>query len=270
MTDKTAHTPRPRIAPQPWLLATWAIVMFIFLYTPIIVVIVMSFNDSTILALPLKGFTLDWYREVFADEGLQAGFVNSLKVALWATVLSSVFALFAAFAIHRYRFFGRQAFRVAVNLPILLPGVVTGVAMLAAFSSLQIEAGLLTVLLGHAVFGLPVAMGAILTRLSRLPRNLEEAGYDLGARPIQVLTMIVWPYLRSAVISGALLAFTLSFDEVVVTIFLTGRENTLPMEIWARLRTEITPEIAAAASLVLVFSTVLVLLNQYLQRFDQA
>jgi len=129
-----------------------------------------------------------------------------------------------------------------------------------------VEISLLTVILGHAIFGIPVAMGAVLTRLSRMPANLEEAGYDLGARPTQVFARVVCPYVRSSVISGALLAFTLSFDEVVVTIFLTGRDNTLPMEIWSRLRTQITPEIAAAATLVLVLSSVLVLLNGRLSR----
>ncbi|WP_228021620.1 ABC transporter permease [Vasconcelosia minhoensis] len=129
---------------------------------------------------------------------------------------------------------------------------------------LELELSLLTVILGHGVFGLPVAFGPILTRLSQFPRSLEEAAYDLGAKPSEVFRDVLFPYLRSALIAGALLAFTLSFDEVVVTIFLTGRENTLPMEIWSRLRIDITPEIAAVATLVLLGSGGVVLLSQQL------
>jgi spermidine/putrescine transport system permease protein len=247
---------------RPWLFAAWTGLAFAFLYLPIAVLVLMSFNHSRILSLPFKGLTLDWYSMIYHDVALRVSLFNSLKVAAMATILATVFGLLAAFAIYRYRFLGRNAFRIALNLPILLPGVVTGVAMLAYFSRVGLELSLWTVILGHAVFGLPVALGPILTRLEQFPRSLEEAAYDLGAVPAQVFWSVVLPFIRSAVIAGALLAFTLSFDEVIVTIFLTGRDNTLPIEIWARLRTDITPEIAAAATLVLVVSAAVVLLSQ--------
>ncbi|HEY9647670.1 MAG TPA: ABC transporter permease [Chroococcidiopsis sp.] len=253
-----------RTQSRPWLLASWSALAFAFLYLPIAVLVMISFNDSRILSLPLKGFTTGWYRLAFADLPLRVALVNSVKVAAIATVLATLFGLLAGFAIYRYQFWGKNAFRIALNLPILLPGIVTGVAMLSYFSDLGLELSLWTVILGHAMFGLPVALGPILTRLNQFPRSLEEAAYDLGATPPQVFRDVIFPYIRSAVIAGALLAFTLSFDEVVVTIFLTGRDNTLPMEIWARLRTSITPEIAAIATLILVASTVLVLLSQWL------
>lgn len=261
VTDSRAIAPR---APKrPWLLAGWTALTFGFLYLPIVVLVMMSFNDSRILSLPLKGFTLGWYRMVMEDVPLREALVNSLKVAGVATILATTLGLLAGFAIYRYRFFGRNAFRIALNLPILLPGIVTGVAMLAYFSDLGWELSLGTVILGHAVFGIPVALGPILTRLGQFPRSLEEAAYDLGARPTRVYLDVVFPFLRSALIAAALLAFTLSFDEVVVTIFLTGRDNTLPMEIWGRLRTSITPEIAAIATLILGTSTALVLLSEW-------
>lgn len=247
---------------RPWFLRAWTLLVFAFLYLPIAVVVVMSFNDSRILSLPFKGFTFNWYKLMASDAPLRVALGNSVQVAIAATVLATVLGLLAAFAIYRYRFFGRNAFRIALNLPILLPGIVTGVAMLAYLSDLGFGLSLWTVIIGHSVFGLPVALGPIFTRLSQFPRNLEEAAYDLGAKPHQVFWGVIFPYIRSAVIAGALLAFTLSFDEVVVTIFLTGRDNTLPMEIWGRLRTDITPEIAAIATLVLTVSTVLVLLSQ--------
>lgn len=251
---------------KPWLLVSWSVMVYLFLYLPIAVLVLMSFNQSPILSLPFKGFTWDWYRLTLGDRSIQQALVNSLKVAGSATVLSTLLGLLAAFAIYRYQFFGKNTFRIALNLPILLPGVVTGVAMLAYFSDLGLELSLGTVILGHAIFGIPVALGPILTRLSQFPRSLEEAGYDLGATPSQVFRDVILPYIRSAVISGALLAFTLSFDEVVVTIFLTGRDNTLPMEIWARLRTDITPEIAAVATLVSVVSGAIVGLSQWAAR----
>jgi spermidine/putrescine transport system permease protein len=142
--------------------------------------------------------------------------------------------------------------------------------MLAYFSDLGLELSLLTVILGHAVFGIPVALGPILTRLTQFPRSLEEAAYDLGAKPGEVFRDVIFPYIRSAVISGALLAFTLSFDEVVVTIFLTGRDNTLPMEIWGRLRTNITPEIAAVATLISAVSGAIVVLSQFITQEERA
>jgi spermidine/putrescine transport system permease protein len=252
----------PRQQSKPWFLGSWTVLVYAFLYLPLGVLVLMSLNDSTILSLPFKGATLDWYRLTFGDRAIQQTLINSLKVASSATVLATGFGLLSAFAIYRYQFFGKNTFRIALNLPILLPGIVTGVAMLAYFSDLGLELSLLTVILGHAVFGIPVALGPILTRLTQFPRSLEEAAYDLGARPSEVFRDVIFPYIRSAVISGALLAFTLSFDEVVVTIFLTGRDNTLPMEIWGRLRTNITPEIAAIATLISAASGAIVVMSQ--------
>lgn len=259
----TIESRSPRSMPKPWFSGLWTGVVFGFLYLPIAVLILMSFNDSRILSLPIKGLTWKWYETAVGDTPLRDALINSLKVASTATLLATTLGLCAGFAIYRYQFFGRSAFRIALNLPILLPGIVTGVAMLAYFSDLGIGLSLGTVVIGHAVFGLPVALGPILTRLSQFPRSLEEAAYDLGATPVQVFTGVIFPYIRSAVIAGALLAFTLSFDEVVVTIFLTGRENTLPMEIWGRLRTDITPEIAAIATLILIGSAGLVVISQW-------
>lgn len=253
----------PHPSSRPWFLVCWTTLTLAFLYLPIAVLVGMSFNNSRILSLPFQGFTWAWYQRAFHDAAIRVALWNSIQVAAAATLLATLFGLLAAFAIYRYQFFGRNAFRIALNLPILLPGIVTGVAMLAYFSNLGLELSLWTIILGHAVFGLPVALGPILTRLGQFPRSLEEAAYDLGAKPAAVFTGVIFPYIRSAVIAGALLAFTLSFDEVVVTIFLTGRDNTLPMEIWGRLRTNITPEIAAIATLVLLASGVLVLASQW-------
>ncbi len=258
----------PRQPAKPWLLGLWTLIVYVFLYLPIAVLIIISLNDSPILSLPFKGITLHWYVQTFQDTALKTALINSLKVAAAATILATLLGLLAAFAIYRYQFWGKNAFRIALNLPILLPGIVTGVAMLAYFSDLGWDLSLFTVIIGHAVFGIPVAFGPILTRLNQFPRSLEEAAYDLGAKPAQVFRDVLFPFIRSAMIAGALLAFTLSFDEVVVTIFLTGRDNTLPIEIWGRLRTNITPEIAAVATLISAASGAIVLLSQWLTTQD--
>lgn len=263
------HSLPARKQSLPWLLASWSALVYAFLYLPIAVLVIMSFNNSAILSLPFKGITFHWYNLTFQDNAIQHSLLNSLKVAASATLLATAFGLLAAFAIYRYQFFGKNAFRIALNLPILLPGIVTGVAMLAYFSDLGLELSLGTVILGHAVFGIPVALGPILTRLTQFPRSLEEAAYDLGAKPGEVFRDVIFPYIRSAVIAGALLAFTLSFDEVVVTIFLTGRDNTLPMEIWGRLRTDITPEIAAVATLISMVSGAIVGVSQWAVQKDE-
>lgn len=238
------------------------IAIYLFMYLPIVVIVIFSFSQSEILSLPIRGWTLDWYRQAFADAALRTAFWNSIRVAAGATLTALTLGTLGAFAVQRFRFFGRDAFRTAVVLPILLPGILTGVAMLSFFARIGMPLGLLTVLIGHATFGFPVVFNTLAARLARLPRNLEEAAFDLGAVPFQAFWRVTLPSLRSAIITGSLLAFTLSFDEIVVTIFLTGQQNTLPMEIWARLRFGMTPEINAVVTVILIVSAGLVILSQ--------
>jgi spermidine/putrescine transport system permease protein len=245
-----------------WLTGSLTLLVYMFMHLPIIVIVMFSFSESSVLALPIKGWTFQWYREALADERLRVALMNSLKVAASATVVASILGTLGAIAIQRYRFFGRKTFRAAVILPILLPGIVTGVAMLAFFSSVNMPLGLLTVIAGHATFGFPVVFNTVAARVARLPRSLEEAAADLGATPVQAFRRVLFPAIRSALIAGALLAFTLSFDEIIVTIFLTGSQNTLPTEIWARLRFGMTPEINAVVTMILLVSGLLVVLSQ--------
>jgi spermidine/putrescine transport system permease protein len=249
-----------------WFTGAFTLGVLLFMHLPIAVIILFSFSDKRVLALPIRGWTLDWYRQVFEDERLRIGLVNSLKVATTATLVATLLGTLAAFAVARWSFRGRAAFRSAVVIPILLPGIVTGVAMLSFFGLAGFPLGLLTVIVGHATFGFPVVFNTMNARLSRLPRSLEEAAADLGATPAQAFLRVTFPAIRSALIAGALLAFTLSFDEIVVTIFLTGPDNTLPMEIYSRLRFGMTPEINAVVTLILLASGVLVLASVWLGR----
>ncbi len=244
-----------------WFLGSYTLGVFLFMHLPVAVIIFFSFSSKRVLSLPIKGWTLDWYREALQDDRLRVGLINSLKVASGATLLAALLGTLGAFAISRWRFHGRAAFRSAVVIPILLPGIVTGVAMLSFFGQAGIPLGLLTVIIGHATFGFPVVFNTMNARLSQLPRSLEEASADLGATPAQTFRLVVFPAIRSALIAGALLAFTLSFDEIVVTIFLTGPDNTLPIEIYSRLRFGMTPEINAVVTMILLVSGTLVLLS---------
>ncbi len=248
-----------------WLLGGFTFLVYLFMYLPILVIVAFSFSAGRVLSLPIKGWTLNWYAQALMDARLQAGLFNSLRVAIASVTIAAILGTLAAWAVQRYRFFGQEAFRAAVILPIILPGIITGVAMLSFFASLDLPLGLVTVIIGHATFGFPIIFNTVAARISRLPRNLEEAAADLGSPPWSAFWQVVFPGIRSALLSATLLAFTLSFDEIIVTIFLTGQENTLPMEIWARLRFGMTPEINATVTLILLVSVGLVLLSQRLR-----
>jgi spermidine/putrescine transport system permease protein len=241
-------------------LAAYALLVFAFLYLPIVVLIVYSFNRSGVGGFPPKQFTLDWYRQVFSDGPLWTAVLNSLLVAAGAVVLSLTLGLLAALALDRVDFPGKSAFRRLVLLPLILPGIITGLSLLmfAVFAGLQLS--MLTVFLGHATALLSVATTELFAGLQKLDRAQEEASLDLGATPLQTFRRITLPNLKLSLIAAGLLIFTLSMDEIAVTFFLIGRDNTLPLEIWARLRRGITPEINAISTLIFCFSVFLILI----------
>ena len=235
-----------------------------YLYLPIVVLIIFSFNDSSSLTLPLSGFTWNWYNKLFANEDLLKSLRNSLYVASLATVLTLLIGVPAAFALDRLNFPGKTLFRRLVLLPLVLPGIITGISMLNLFKLIGFRLSLETVIMGHATALLAVVVTQVFARLQRLNRNLEEAAADLGARPWESFFYIILPNIRSAMIGSALLSFTLSFDEIPVTFFLTGRDNTLPMYIWSTMRRGITPEINAVGTLIVAASLMLIAVSVWL------
>jgi spermidine/putrescine transport system permease protein len=241
-------------------LGAYSLGVFAFLYLPIVVLVVYSFNRSGVGGFPPKEFTLDWYRQAFADGPLWTSVLNSLLVAAGAVVLSLVLGLLAALALDRVDFPGKSIFRRLVLLPLILPGIITGLSLLmfAVFAGLQLS--LLTVFLGHATALLSVATTELFAGLQKLDRAQEEASLDLGATPWQTFWRITLPNLRLSLIAAGLLIFTLSMDEIAVSFFLIGRDNTLPLEIWARLRRGITPEINAISTMIFCFSVFLILI----------
>jgi len=238
------------------------------LYMPIVVLIIFSFNDNQVTTLPLRDFTLDWYRKVFANEDMLKATYNSFKVGLAATAITLVVGTAAAFAIDRTEFAGKNIFRRLVLLPLVLPGILTGISMLNFFRVLGFNLSLQTVILGHATALISIVVTQVYARLQRVNRRIEEASGDLGANPLQTFLYVTLPNIRTALFGSGLICFTLSFDEIPVTFFLTGRDNTLPMYIYSTLRKGITPEINAIGTIIVVTSLAIIVLSVRMLRDD--
>src|SRR5579864_7806598 len=245
---------RPRWLP----VQTFAV--FAFLYLPILVLIVYSFNGESVGGFPPRGWTVRWYRILLDDDALWSAVGNSLLVAAAAMVLALAFGLPAALALDRASFPGKALFRRLVLLPLILPGIITGLSLLMLFVTAGMKLSLLTITLGHGTALISVATTEIFAGLQKLDRAQEEASLDLGATPWQTFWRVTLPNLKLSLIAAGLLIFTLSMDEIAVTFFLIGRDNTLPLEIWGRLRRGITPEINAISTLIFAASVALIVI----------
>jgi spermidine/putrescine transport system permease protein len=234
-----------------------------------VVLIVYSFNRDGVGGFPPQHLTLDWYRTLFDDSAMGSAVANSAIVAISTVVLSMLIGFPAAYALDRYSFPGKGAFQRLVLLPLIVPGVITGISLLILTVSTGFHLSLITVILGHATALTAVATTEIFAGLSKLDRSLEEASADLGATRLQTMMRIVLPGLSTSLLGTALLVFTLSMDEIAVTFFLIGRENTLPLEIWSRLRRGATPEMNAIATLIFLFSALTIFLSQWLTRDNE-
>ena len=245
---------------RPHLLGLCALLVFAFLYLPIVVLILYSFNKAGVGGFPPCHFTLGWYQQLFTDSAIWDSVLNSLQVALGAVLLSLTFGLLAALALDRADFPGKSIFRRLVLLPLILPGIITGLSLLmfAVFAGMQLS--LLTVFLGHGTALISVATTELFAGLQKMDRAQEEASLDLGATPWQTFWRITLPNLRLSLVAAGLLIFTLSMDEIAVSFFLIGRDNTLPLEIFARLRRGITPEINAISTLIFGVSVILIVI----------
>ena len=245
-----------RLGSGPGWLLMHAIAVFAFLYLPIGVLILYSFNGEGVGGFPPHHLTLDWYRILFADEAIWDSVLNSLQVALAAVVISLTLGIPAALALERAQFPGKTLFRRLVLLPLILPGIITGLSLAMFFKVVGTNTSLMTIILGHGTALISVATTEVFAGLQKLDRAQEEASLDLGANYWQTFWRITVPNLKLPIIGAALLIFTLSMDEIAVSFFLIGRDNTLPLEIWGRLRRGITPEINAVSTIVFVFSLV--------------
>lgn len=245
------------------LLTGYTVLVYAFLFLPIAVVIVTSFNTDGRATFPPAGFTLDWYRELWQDEDMLNAFRTSLVVATMASVGATLIGLLAAWSFSRYRFRGSRGMRSLFYLPMLIPGVVSGISLLIWFNRIGLQTGFWTIVIAHVIHALPYALTLILTSFAGFDRRLEEASRDLGANEWSTFRRVTLPLVMPGVIGGALIAFTLSFDEFVLTFFVAGGGvQTLPLVIFARIRFMLSPVINAAAAVVILVSVVLLLASQ--------
>ena len=215
-------------------IATAAVLAFV--YVPILVVVAYAFNSSGSTSWPPAGFTTHWVESALANSGLRDAFVTSIAIALGASLIALVLGSLGALAVARYRFFGREAISFVVVFPIALPGIVTGMALSTTFATTGVPLGFLSIVIGHATFCIVLVYNNVIARLRRTGRSLEEASADLGADAWETFRRVSFPQIRSAMLAGTLLAFALSFDEVIVTIFTAGGVTTLPIWIFQSFR----------------------------------
>jgi spermidine/putrescine transport system permease protein len=226
----------------------------VFLYFPIVTLIAFSFNDSR-RNIVWEGFTLRHYARAYHNAALQEAFLNSLIVACVSTVIATVLGTMLGFALHQYRFPGRGAFEACLHLPIIVPEVCMGVALLAFFAIIDVSLGLPTIIASHVAFSIPFVAVLIRARMAGFDPALEEAARDLGAGTGRIVRTIVLPYLGPAIAASALLAFTLSIDDFVITFFTSGPgSTTLPLKIYSMVRFSVTPEVNAASTVLILIA----------------
>jgi len=223
-----------------------------FLYLPIAVIALYAFNAERIQVWPIRQFSTQWFGSAWDNPSVRDALALSIQVGLLSSLIAIVLGSLAAFAVHRYRFFGREVFSLALVLPIALPGIVTGLALNASARTAGINFSTFTIVLGHATFCIVVVYNNVIARLRRTSRNIEEASMDLGADTWQTFRYITFPVIRTAVLAGGLLAFALSFDEIVVTTFTAGTQETIPIWIFNHLRQANQRPIVNVVALVLI------------------
>jgi putative spermidine/putrescine transport system permease protein len=247
-----------------WLLRIGTGLTLAFLYLPLAVIALYAFNGQRVQRWPIQELSLKWFDKAFHNPGVRDALLTSVKAGLGATAVALVLGTLASYAVARYRFFGRDTISFLVVLPLALPGIVTGMALNTTFTQvLGLSLGLLTVIVGHATFCIVVVFNNVVARLRRTSMSFEEASQDLGADAFQTFRLVTLPQMRSALVAGALLAFALSFDEVIVTTFTAGQQQTLPIWILTNLsRPNQLPIVNVVAVLAILLSLIPVYVAQ--------
>lgn len=249
---------------QRWLFGVWTGVIFAFLYIPIILLVVFSFNSSK-LNIRWEGFTFKWYGELLSNEVLLSAFKVSMIVASVTTVLATLLGTIGAWLMYRYRFPFQRTLGLLIFVPMVIPEVLMGVSLLAEFVHLlKLPLGYATLIIAHTTFCFPFVLVGVQARLSGLDPFLEEAALDLGATPAKAFWLVIVPYLMPAIISGALMSFTLSLDEYIVSVFTSGPSQTLPLKVYGMAKVGLNPQLNALSAIFIVATIVLVLFSQLL------
>ena len=248
------------------LFATWTGFVFLFFYLPIAVLVLFSFNESK-LNIQWTGFTLDWYASLWNDTVLVRALKNSLIVAAFTTMISLVLGTAGAWLLHRYRYRASSVIETLSFLPMIVPEVILGVSLLILFVTVGLQLGYTTIIISHVTFCFPFVMASVQARLAGLDPSLEEAALDLGATPVQAFTKVLVPYLMPAIVSGALMSFTLSLDELIVTYFTASAgTRTLPLEIFGRVKKGLDPSLNAISTVFILVTMFAVFVTEALRR----
>ena len=238
---------------------------FFFLYFPIVSLIAFSFNDSK-RNITWKGFTLRYYEKAYENAQLHEAFMNSMIVASISTMVSTILGAMLGLALYRFRFPAQGPYEGMVHLPIVIPEICLAVAMVAFFATVEIPLGLFTITVSHIAFSIPFVAVVIRARMAGFDRSLEEASYDLGASQWQTFWNVTFPYMKPGLVAGALLAFTLSLDDFVITFFTSGPgSTTFPIKIYSMVRFSVTPEVNAASTVLIVVTIALTVIAMAIQ-----
>jgi spermidine/putrescine transport system permease protein len=256
---RDAEVVSPRAGLVRALLAAWAALVYVFLFAPIVMLVAFSFNANRYGSFPFTGWTTAWYGEVFGNYQIRDALITTLKIAAEVTVISTVVGTAAAFPLVRSRLPFRTGIRIGMTLPIMIPGLLIGISLLVLFTSVfSFQLSPQTAVIGQSVYTTPFVLLLVAARLQGFDPALERAAADLGANTYKRLRHVVLPLIMPAVFAGALFAFTLSLDEFIITLFLIGGNNTLPIYIYTQVKFGITPEVNALASLLLGASIILI------------
>ena len=243
------------------------ILSYVFLYAPILILVVFSFNSSKFVTATWSGFTLKWYKELFSDAALGMALRNSLYIAFVGTLVSTVFGTMVALAMERYKFRGKLAFDALLYLPIIIPDIAMAVMLLLFFVLTKIPLGKTTIIISHIAFNISFVAVVVRARLAQFDRSLEEAAQDLYANNWETFRRVTLPLIMPGILGGALLAFTLSLDDFVITFFTSGPgSTTLPLRIYSMVKLGVTPEINALSSIMILISFLLVFLSFWMQK----
>ena len=265
----------------------WTILVFAFLYLPIVLLIIYSFNTSR-LNVNFEGFTLDWYRQMWGNDGIRRALANSVKIATWTTIISVALGTTGAWLLYRYKYRFKRLWETLLFIPMAIPEIIMGVSLLILFSAVgpslnnglnailgvpespRFGLGTLTVIISHITFCFPFVLVAVQARLADVDPSLEEAAMDLGATPLQAFLKVMVPYMMPAIISGALMSFTLSMDEVLVTYFVNGPESkTLPLEIYDNVKKGLNPMLNAVSAVFIFVTAAVVVIAERLRRWNR-
>jgi putative spermidine/putrescine transport system permease protein len=247
--------------------AVWTALIILFLFFPIAVILLYAFNSSNVQSWPLAGLSTRWFSSTWHNAEVRQALWLSVRAGLLATGVATLLGSMAAFAVHRFRFFGREAVSLVLVLPIALPGIITGMALNSFISFNGLTFSLVTIVIGHATFCIVTVYNNVLARLRRTPSSLVEASMDLGADGWQTFRFVTLPMIATALVAGGLLAFALSFDEIVVTTFTAGAQNTLPIWIFAHIRNgQQLPQVNVVVFFVILVTLLPVTLAQRLTR----